>query len=368
MSRNKKYAFLLGYNGKKYRGCQYNKETETIERTLIQGLLASGLIKECNALPSKVSLQRCSRTDAGVHAALNVFVAKTSTEPSSTKVLAEFLSERSIHLYGVVRATKSFNAQRACESRIYEYLLPTFFLATSTYEEDWRRYSKCLGKGGVTNPNETLSFRLDTFSVLEDVREMFQKYVGTHNYHNFTTTKNKRGTLRYIKDVSVSEPFLEKSVEYIKITIHGQSFLYNQIRKMVGYVVECVRYSKGFSDKVFSGEKARVSTAPSEYLLLERPLYRHEKHEMAVDEDQLVETKKCLVYAEIFRPENLWSFFKWTAYTSGTTLGINLCEAMRGGEALIPDLLEAPRELSRACPNQEEDCVIDSEAGKENGC
>ena len=206
MPRNKKHAFLLGYNGKEFHGCQYNGEISTVEKTLLEGLLVTGLIKECNSSPSKVSLQRCSRTDAGVHASLNIFIAKTSTETTDLESLKNFLGLRNVHLYNAFRVSKSFNVQRACVSRIYEYFVPTFFFGNSTYELDWEKYSPYLRKDVPFNLGEVTDFRIEN---LERIGEMFQKYVGTHDYHNFTTNKNKKGTQRYIKSVSVSAPFVE---------------------------------------------------------------------------------------------------------------------------------------------------------------
>lgn len=320
MARNKKHAFLVAYNGKNYHGCQYNGDTETIEKAFIEGLVKAGLVKVCNECPAKIGLQRCSRTDAGVHAALNVLVAKTSEDPADVCVLRIALASRGIHVYGAVRVSKNFNVMRACDSRIYEYFVPTFFFKSATYDADLKKFAE---SGDI---DEVRAFRLEDVSYVVSV---FKNYVGTREYHNFTTSKNKRGAQRHIKAVDVV--LVEQAgIEYARISIHGQSFLYNQIRKMVGHAVEHVRYAADNDFfRPFGTERTRVSTAPSQFLLLERPLFnaynespRRVHASLVVDEGALQSTKERIVYAEIFRPENVHYFFQWAFRTACAACGI----------------------------------------------
>lgn len=63
-------------------------------------------------------------------------------------------------------------------------------------------------------------------------------------------------TTRYIMSFRVREVFCYKGVEYLRVVVHGQSFIYNQIRKMIGLAVtvarNCVRRDAYFPHRVFS--------------------------------------------------------------------------------------------------------------------
>lgn len=309
MARNKKYAFLVAYNGKGYHGCQFNRDTETVEKAFVDALVATGAVKVCNNDPAKISLQRCSRTDAGVHAALNVFVAKTSEEPRVADLRA-FFATRGIHVFDAVRVPKSFLAQRACDSRVYEYFIPAFALAPGTYASD--------------RDAPAWDFALAAPD-LRGLENLLQNYVGTRDYRNFTSAKNERGTLRHIKSVAVAEPLARDGVFYVKVTFHGQSFLYNQIRKMIAHAVECVRYGADF-DAPFGTAACRVLVAPSQFLLLERPVFdsyneRGGHAPIRVGDDVFAAVKDALVYAEVLDRRNVAAFAEWLGHAATVRLG-----------------------------------------------
>lgn len=325
MARNKKHAFLVAYNGKEYHGCQYNGDTETVEKAFVEGLVEAGLVKACNGCPAKIGLQRCSRTDAGVHAALNVLVAKTSEDPGNADALRAALAPRSIHVYSAVRVSKNFNVMRACDSRVYEYFVPTFFFESATYDTDLKKFAE----GG--NLDEVRAFRLGDVSRVVTV---FRNYVGTREYHNFTTSKNERGTQRHIKAVDVT--LVERTgIEYARVSLHGQSFLYNQVRKMVGHAIEHVRYAADDDFfRPFGTERIRVSTAPAQFLLLERPLFnaynespRRVHAPLTADEEAMQSTKEHVIYTEILRSENIPHFFQWAFRTACAACGVPLSAA-----------------------------------------
>lgn len=69
------------------------------------------------------------------------------------------------------------------------------------------------------------------------------RYLGTKNYHNLTRgkTASDASSKRFIREITASEPFLVDGVEFVRVLLHGQSFLLYQIRKMVGLVVAEMR-------------------------------------------------------------------------------------------------------------------------------
>lgn len=68
---------------------------------------------------------RCARTDKGVHAAGNVISLKLIVEDEGiVEKINENLSSQ-IRVWGFERTNNSFSAYQLCDSRIYEYLIPT---------------------------------------------------------------------------------------------------------------------------------------------------------------------------------------------------------------------------------------------------
>ncbi|KAL8721203.1 MAG: hypothetical protein Q9225_002052 [Loekoesia sp. 1 TL-2023] len=123
----KKVAVMLGYSGSGYKGMQINNDEKTIEGDLFKALVAAGAISKANADdPKKSSLVRCARTDRGVHAAGNVISLKMIIEdPDIVPKINEHLPPQ-IRVWGFEQTNGSFSAYQLCDSRIYEYLIPTY--------------------------------------------------------------------------------------------------------------------------------------------------------------------------------------------------------------------------------------------------
>ncbi|KAK2762636.1 tRNA pseudouridine synthase 1 [Arachnomyces sp. PD_36] len=125
----KKVAVLLGYSGSGYYGMQLSNEEKTIEGDLFAAFVAARAISKANAAdPKKSSLVRCARTDKGVHAAGNVVSLKLIIEdPDIVSKINEHLSPQ-IRIWGIQPTNKSFSCYAMCDSRVYEYLLPSHCL------------------------------------------------------------------------------------------------------------------------------------------------------------------------------------------------------------------------------------------------
>lgn len=117
---------MIGYSGTGYKGMQIDHKQKTIEGDLFNAFVAAGAISKANADdPKKSSLVRCARTDKGVHAAGNVISLKLIIEEDDiVEKINNNLSEQ-IRVWGIQRTTGSFSCYQACDSRWYEYLIPT---------------------------------------------------------------------------------------------------------------------------------------------------------------------------------------------------------------------------------------------------
>ncbi|WQF76548.1 Putative pseudouridine synthase I, TruA, pseudouridine synthase TruA/RsuA/RluB/E/F [Colletotrichum destructivum] len=125
----RKVAVMVGYSGTGYKGMQINNEEKTIEGDLFKAFVAAGAISKANADDhKKSSLVRCARTDKGVHAAGNVISLKLIIEDEEIvdKINANLPDQ--IRVWGIQRTNNSFSCYQTCDSRWYEYLLPTYCL------------------------------------------------------------------------------------------------------------------------------------------------------------------------------------------------------------------------------------------------
>lgn len=125
----KKVAVLIGYAGTGYKGMQINHFEKTIEGDLFAAFVAAGAIAKRNADdPKKSSFVRCARTDKGVHAAGNVISLKLTIEEADiVEKINEKLPEQ-IRVWSIQRTNNAFNCYQSCDSRWYEYLLPSYTL------------------------------------------------------------------------------------------------------------------------------------------------------------------------------------------------------------------------------------------------
>lgn len=122
----RKVAVLIGYCGTGYRGMQLNPPHKSIEGDIFEAFVKAGAISRANSNdPKKSSLVRCARTDKGVHAAGNVISLKLIIEdPEIVASINTHLPEQ-IRIWGIVRTLGSFSCYHQCDSRRYEYLVPS---------------------------------------------------------------------------------------------------------------------------------------------------------------------------------------------------------------------------------------------------
>ena len=125
----RKVAVMIGYAGTGYQGMQVNRDIKTIEGDLFAAFVAAGAISKANADdPKKSSFARCARTDKGVHAAGNVISLKLIVEDADiVRRINDKLPDQ-IRVWGIQRTNNGFSCYASCDSRWYEYLLPSYSL------------------------------------------------------------------------------------------------------------------------------------------------------------------------------------------------------------------------------------------------
>eukprot|EP01041_Mallomonas_annulata_P005471 gene5471-11008_t len=270
-SSKTKYAVCFGYLGSAYQGLQMNPGAISVESILERALLLSGGIQEANyGNLQKISWTRAARTDKGVHAVANCCAMKLTIPFGNQAVYVDQINRflpSDIRIFAITKVTKRFHAKDMCTHRRYEYLLPTYTCVADSKVNSLLTDARMVqgdiidaGRpGGYAEPNsiqflganalnevrsKICGFKLDKIT-LEKLRTAWSHYLGTKRYHNFTSNKlpSENSSQRYITDCFCSDPFIGEvdGIEYVKLTVKGQSFLLNQIRKMVGLVVDVVR-------------------------------------------------------------------------------------------------------------------------------
>lgn len=205
-----------------------------------------------------------------------------------------------IQVLGIKRVTQSFNSKNNCDARTYSYMLPTVAFSPKDYDT-----------------GNTAAFRLEP-DTLERVNRLFSLYKGTHNFHNFTSQKapNDPSARRYITEMSCGEPFIRSNIEFVVITVRGQSFMMHQIRKMIGLVIAVI---KGYAEeevleRSWGQEKVDIPKAPGLGLVLERVHFDrynkrfggdglHERLEWEHEEEAVKAFKEAHIYPTIVDTE-----------------------------------------------------------------
>lgn len=267
----KKVALLVAYSGKGYHGMQRNAGNaayRTIEDELVEALVRAGCIPDNHAADMrKMSFQRCARTDKGVSAIGQVVSLKMWLIDDVVNKINAHLPQQ-IRIMGMQRVTNGFNSKQLCDARTYIYLLPSFTFGPKGQGE-WD------GEGERDTAWEE-SFRLPE-ETLSHVNALLRRYVGTHNFHNFTSGKGAQeaSARRYVTEAYCQPPSLQHGIEFALIRIRGQSFMLHQIRKMVGLVVAVARGHAGDQrmQDAFANDKLDVPKAPGLGLVLERVHY-----------------------------------------------------------------------------------------------
>ncbi|CAG8660956.1 7468_t:CDS:10 [Gigaspora margarita] len=324
----KKVAVLVGFCGTGYQGMQINRNAKTIEEDLFKAFVAAGAISKDNSDdPRKVSLMHI---------------------PNLVEKINENLTDQ-IRIWGFVKTIRSFHAKTLCDSRIYEYLLPTYVFIPREREQIINSIRQLSVKQNddqtqfieapLATAEEMIEKRKYRISskILDLVRQGFKAYEGTHNYHNFTLGRSpmEKSCNRFIMSFEVGDPKILRHVcdsktndsneteesEWLSLKVHGQSFMLHQIRKMV---VMMIRSETPLTliKKTFGPTKINIPKAPALGLLLDQPVFKSynkkaidngkELIEFDIYKDKIDAFKEKFIYSKIYAEEfSEYTFQNW---------------------------------------------------------
>ena len=203
------FKMKIAYDGTRYYGWERKKDRETI-----QGKLETVLAKMCRI--DEVQVIGAGRTDAGVHA--KAMTANVHLETSlSCEQIRDYLNRylpEDIAVTEVREAAARFHARYNAVGKTYCY---TVF-------------------DGPVQPvfNRKYYTPLEQTVDVERMRRAAEYLIGEHDFRSFCgNTKMKKSTVRLVDQVEI-----RRNKGYVTFTFHGNGFLQNMIRILVGTLLE----------------------------------------------------------------------------------------------------------------------------------
>ncbi|MDO5444159.1 MAG: tRNA pseudouridine(38-40) synthase TruA [Eubacteriales bacterium] len=242
------YRLELCYDGTRYNGWQKLGSTGNTIQNKIETVLS-------RILEQPVEVSASGRTDAGVHAKMQVCSFKTDSEKSCEEILEELRKylPADIGAINLLPAEPGFHARYNCTGKKYIYRIWTSPLP-NVFERNY-----------VYTYTDQLN--------VEDMRKAAEMLCGKHDFSGFTSLKkSKKSTVRTIREIAIDE-----YPEEIRITACGDGFLYNMVRIIVGTLIEIgngKRPPDSIEEMLNSGVRANAGfTAPAKGLCLAEIYY-----------------------------------------------------------------------------------------------
>ena len=203
------YKLVLCYEGTRYRGWQRQGNTAGSLQEKLETLLS-------RLLEQQVELAASGRTDAGVHARMQVCSFRAETKRSPAELLQDlrrYLPE-DIGAISLEEAEPRFHARLSCREKTYLYRV-------------WNSEA----------PNvftRRFQFRMPETLDLDAMERAAGLLCGEHDFAAFCSLKNaKRSTVRQLRSVEI-----RREGEELQLSFTGDGFLYNMVRILTGTLLE----------------------------------------------------------------------------------------------------------------------------------
>jgi tRNA pseudouridine38-40 synthase len=315
----RKFAIIHGYNGHNFCGNQKNPDVRTVEEEMEKTLHNLGFISDCNfGVLQKIGWMRASRTDKKVSAIMNVVSCKLHKDPNmDEEAMKNLINEnlpKDIKIFRMIEMSRTFDSKGDNNNREYHYILPSFMLEPQVEGE-----SK-----SIDSFTGNFNYKISP-EIHEKLKNICKAFKGTKKYHNYTKKLafSDPSSNRHIYELTCDEIIEFDSFQAIKFKIIGQSFLYNQIRKMIGAIIDICRTCRDmeYLENSFLANKMDIPKAPAEGLYLRRIDYSRYNDRKLTKKNNLFWSEGDDKEMEDFRAE-LWkhieksekderSFSKW---------------------------------------------------------
>ncbi len=179
---NRNYVFKVGYEGSSFTGFQRGNGNNSVEDSILTAIEGYGS-----------DLRSAARTDRNVSAVSNAISLKTEREP---KFIIHLINQKpSLFCWAYAEVDREFKVRHA-SSKTYRYVIRNSSVSSTELQR-----------------------RLDQFK-------------GINDFRNFCR-QDKRSTVREITDIK-----LHSFDSGVFVDITGKSFLWNQVRTMVAFVLK----------------------------------------------------------------------------------------------------------------------------------
>jgi len=203
-----RYKILIEYDGAPFSGWQYQDNTPSVQRTIMDAIETF--------TGEKVMVQGAGRTDAGVHALGQVAHFDLAGERDTDTIrdaLNAHLRPHPIAILSAEKVAPEFDARRSAIRRHYLYRIVN------------RRADLAIERGRAWR----LPRRLDH----EAMHEAAQRLTGRHDFTTFRSTEcQAKSPEKTLDKLDVS-----RAGDEVQVTAVARSFLHNQVRSMVGSLV-----------------------------------------------------------------------------------------------------------------------------------
>ncbi len=280
-----------------------NPDVRTVEEEMEKTFHQLKFISDCNfGVLQKIGWMRASRTDKKVSAIMNVVSCKLHRDPSlDEEQMKDIINQalpKDIKIFRMIEVSKTFDSKSDNSNREYHYILPSFMLEPkSSFPSD---------NFTVDNFEGNRNFKI-TPEYHEKIQNICKYFKGTRKYHNYTKKLSftDSSSARHIYELSCDELIEWGDFQGIKFKIIGQSFLYNQIRKMIGSLIDLLRDSKDMTyfENTFLANKVDVPKAPAEGLYLHKIDYSRYNERKPSKKNPIFITEKDELEMEEFRKE-----------------------------------------------------------------
>lgn len=232
------FKLTVCYEGTRYRGWQRQGNTSGT----IQGKLEAILSR---MLGQSIELAASGRTDAGVHARMQVCSFRAETEKKPEELLAElrrYLPE-DIGASALEFAPPRFHARLNCVEKTYLYRV-------------WN-------SDGPNVFSRRFQYRLPEDLDLKAMSTAAGLLCGEHDFAAFSSLKDsRRSTVRHLRRIE-----LKREGPELQLFFSGDGFLYNMVRILTGTLLEVglgQRAPEEMTEILLSGDRSRAGfTAPA---------------------------------------------------------------------------------------------------------
>ncbi|WP_434311270.1 tRNA pseudouridine(38-40) synthase TruA [Hominifimenecus sp. rT4P-3] len=241
------YRLIIQYDGTRYVGWQRQAKTADTIQGKIEGVLS-------RMTGSPIEIHGAGRTDAGVHALGQVANVRLKTEKSPEEIRAylnTYLPE-DIGIVSVAEASERFHSRLNAIGKIYCYRLatdPALHVLERKYMAAW-----------------------ETPLDQKAMKKAAGYLIGTHDFQSFCARKSKKSTVRRLDEIH-----FEEFPGELRLTFHGNGFLYHMVRILTGTLLEIGSGQRRPEEipSILEAKERRAAgfTAPAQGLTLVEVLY-----------------------------------------------------------------------------------------------